>query len=177
MQRSKYQEACLKKSDINEHLPTLLEYASKCDHVTEFGVRKVVSTYALIEAKPKVLRCYDIDYHDNMKIAEAIAVEKGIDIKFIIQNVLDVAIDETDLLFIDTLHTYDQLKSELELHASKVRKYLAFHDVTTFGLSNKKFIDDKGLMPAILEFLEKNKYWRVCKYSYSNNGLLILEKQ
>jgi hypothetical protein len=40
-------------SDINEHLPTLLRYAQECDHITEMGVRWVVSTYAFVVASPK----------------------------------------------------------------------------------------------------------------------------
>ena len=39
-------------SDINEHLPTLRKYAEECDHITEMGVRWIVSTYAFLAAKP-----------------------------------------------------------------------------------------------------------------------------
>ena len=35
------------RSDINEHIPTLLKYAEECDHITEMGVRKGVSLWAL----------------------------------------------------------------------------------------------------------------------------------
>ena len=48
-----YQYKCSSPSDINEHLPTLLRYSQMCDHVTEFGVREPVSTYALMYGKPK----------------------------------------------------------------------------------------------------------------------------
>ncbi len=41
-----YNNLCNEKSDINEHLPTLKRYAEKCDHITEMGVRSVVSTWA-----------------------------------------------------------------------------------------------------------------------------------
>ena len=37
-----------KRSDINEHLPTLHDYASKCESVLELGVRGVISSYAFI---------------------------------------------------------------------------------------------------------------------------------
>lgn len=43
---NKYTTLCKNRSDINEHLPTLYEYANKCDSVFETGVRGVVSTYA-----------------------------------------------------------------------------------------------------------------------------------
>ena len=32
-------------SDINEHLPTIIKYGQECDHITEMGVRGIVSTW------------------------------------------------------------------------------------------------------------------------------------
>ena len=45
---AKYREKCATPSDIFEHLPTLRRYAGQCEHVTELGVRTVVSTWALL---------------------------------------------------------------------------------------------------------------------------------
>jgi hypothetical protein len=39
------QDKTTSSRDICEHLPILAKYASKCNHITEFGVRSVVSTY------------------------------------------------------------------------------------------------------------------------------------
>ena len=47
-------------SDINEHLETIKKYASECKHITEMGVRSVVSTWAFLESKPKRLVSIDI---------------------------------------------------------------------------------------------------------------------
>ncbi len=55
-----YLERCRQPSDINEHLPTIYKYAKLCDSVAEFGVRDVVSTYALAAALPKRLVGVDI---------------------------------------------------------------------------------------------------------------------
>ena len=62
----KLDELAGKKSDINEHLLAINELASGCEHITEFGVRNVVSTWALLAARPKRLVCYDI--HDPITI-------------------------------------------------------------------------------------------------------------
>ena len=35
---------------------------------------------------------------------------------------------------------------------------------------------NKGLMPAVNEFLEKNKNWRIKERFTNNNGLTVLEK-
>ena len=48
-------------SDINEHIPTLIEYASECDTITEMGVRGITSTWAFLGAAPKRLISYDME--------------------------------------------------------------------------------------------------------------------
>lgn len=63
---AKYNAACRgeNSSDIHEHLPTLRALARECDSIAEFGVRGVVSTWALllglIEAGGTVMYCVDI---------------------------------------------------------------------------------------------------------------------
>jgi hypothetical protein len=176
-------------SDINEHLPTLKKYAEQCDHITEFGVRAVVSTWALLMGQPGKLRCFDI--HKDSSIDKAIEAAKdfGIDMKFKEADVLKIEIEPTEMLFIDTLHTYTQLKKELELHSSKVSKFIAFHDVVTYGYKPepsswqtpeimKNYVqNDKGIMTAIEEFLEANQDWQKIEFNTNNNGLLIIGKK
>ena len=49
------------QSDINEHFPAIIELAKECDHITEMGVRTVVSTWAWLAGAPKKgLFSYDI---------------------------------------------------------------------------------------------------------------------
>ena len=50
-----YDTLCNRGSDINEHLPTLKKYSEECDHITEMGVRWLVSTFAFLMGKPKKL--------------------------------------------------------------------------------------------------------------------------
>ena len=45
---NKYNDLCQTSSDINEHLPTLYEYAKKCNSIFEMGIRGCVSSYALV---------------------------------------------------------------------------------------------------------------------------------
>jgi len=44
----KYREKCTQPSDIHEHLPVLRRYTEQCCHITELGVRTVVSTWAFL---------------------------------------------------------------------------------------------------------------------------------
>lgn len=166
---------CEKPTDIHEHLPLLKKYASRCRRVTEMGVREVVSTWALLAANPKVLRCYDLAFHPNMERAENIARMAGIDLRFVIADTTQVEIEPTEFLFIDTLHTYDHLRTELSLHANRVSKYIALHDTNMFGEVGET-PNSKGLTPAIEEFLQAWPKWRMELRLSNNNGLTILKK-
>ena len=174
---NKYQELWDKPSDINEHLPVLKRYAEECEHITEMGVRGIVSTYALLAAKPKKLISYDIKNIHWYEIAEA--VQEHTAFRFIQADVLKIEIEPTEMLFIDTLHNYDQLSVELKLHAPKVSKYLVFHDTTTYAHVGESYdgISRKGLWPAIEEFLEEHPEWSIKERFTNNNGLTILVKE
>lgn len=161
-------------SDINEHLEVLYELAKECDSVTEFWVRNVVSTYALLHWCDNVIS-YDIIKQPEVEIIERQANNEWKNFLFVLWNTMEVDIEETDLLFIDTWHVYNLLSVELELHWNKAKKYLAFHDTTTFG----RIWEDGGewLLKAIIEFLNKNKHWTVKHQYHNNNWLLILERK
>lgn len=178
-----YKTLCLTPSDIYEHLPTLRKYATFSNHITEMGVRNVVSTWAFLAGCPQTLISIDIN-PCPVDYARYLASENGIDFKFIQGDTTKLEIENTDLLFIDTLHAYGQLKLELELHASKVRKHIIFHDTTTFGIQSEcpypsEFGPsyDKGLWPAIEEFLVSNQDWYLKEKFANNNGLTILERR
>lgn len=157
--------------DIEEHLDTLSEYASKCNTVTELGTRALVSTWAFMVAHPKKLitidKVHPSEYGAIQMLNEAnkAAREEFIDFKFILADDLEIQIDETDLLFIDTLHTREQLTKELQLHASKVKKYIIFHDT-----------EIPEMRDTILGFLNKNKEWKIIEDKHNNNGLMVIGK-
>ncbi len=179
--------------DINEHLPKLREYASNCEHITEMGTRFAVSTVAFIIGKPKNFISIDLNYHFFKPFESEInifAKECDVDFKFIEADVLDIEIEETDLLFIDTLHTYNQLSKELRKHEKNVRKWIILHDTITFGERDEDFykngkisnevsnqmVRKRGLYNALLDFLEENKNWVIKEHLVNNNGLTIIER-
>jgi len=69
--------------------------------------------------------------------------------------------DNIDMLYIDTYHSYTQLRAELFIHGPKVKKYISFHDTakTAYG-EHCRFDGDKGLNYAIDEFMEAYPNWR-----------------
>jgi len=187
-----YQMLCEFPSDIYEHLPTLKKYSEQCNTITEFGVRYACATWAFIEASPKKLLCYDINY-DFFKPSEEIINEvcnlKNIDFKFILGDSLKVDIENTDLLFIDTLHTYNQLYLELNKHAENVNKWIILHDTISFGDRDEAIYEHAsniiktettkkvGLVQAVNDFLLNNSDWFIKEVYENNNGLTILERK
>lgn len=170
-----YKAECERYSDINEHLEILYNYASHCDHVTEFGTRHGSSTYAFLYSQPVALHCYDVERLGEVGVFELLAPELEVDFHFHQESTLECTIVETDLLFVDTLHTYDQLKAELTRHANKVQKYIVLHDVVTFGQQGE-LPGTKGLRPAVDEFLAEGKFKKALSLE-NNNGLMILKRK
>ena len=166
-------------SDINQHMETLKKYASLCDHVTELGVRGIVSTWAFLMGNPKRLVSVDIvnpeSIGGNLQEVYDAAKEINVDFEFILGDDLKIELEETDLLFIDTYHMYDHLKKELTLLSPKAKKYIILHDTVTFGTRGQD--GGMGLLPAMTEFLEENKEWKIEEQFFHNNGLTILSKQ
>jgi hypothetical protein len=177
-------------SDINEHIPAIIKYGSECETITEMGVRGIFSTWGWLACSPKWLKCYDL--HNPSKwggdIQSVYDTANAYEIPFSFEekDVLKIEIEETDLLFIDTWHAYDQLKKELELHSNKVKKYICFHDTTSYEFTDEsighenswgKPSSGRGIWPAIEEFLEENKDKWVLKERFkNNNGFTIIER-
>lgn len=170
-----YLLACNTTSDINQNLHILYELAKECDHVTEMGVRTGVSTRAFLNTSAELIS-YDIVLDEGVMKLFEVAKKQNKKAKLIKANVLNITIEETDLLFIDTLHTYEQLKQELKIHGNKSKKYIAFHDTYTFGLKGETKNDNRGLLSAIIEFVIENPHWKFKTYKTKNNGITVLER-
>ena len=108
-------------------------------HITEVGVRNVVSSYAFAKAAMErpgqvVYRAHDLEERPaNTAMTALMRQCSSIDYQFTAGDDLKVPIEDTDFMLIDTWHTYKQLAAELELLAPKVRRYLAFHDTIAFA--------------------------------------------
>jgi hypothetical protein len=169
----KYLQAKSTPSTINEHIETLMQLASECNHVTEFGVQYVVSTWAfLFGCKGKVVS-YDRKTTRNIYVAQRICKEEHIDWTFIQANDLEIEIEPTDMLFIDTFHNGEHLQKELDLHADKARKYIVFHDTVTYGQHGR--LGRLGLWPVVMKFIEKG-VWKIKKHYTNCHGLTVLER-
>ena len=188
--------------DINEHVPTLIEYGLKVTSITEMGVRFGWSTRSFLYARP--MRLLSIDKYPWGSIEQAGGNPQPknfyfehykqlyrniVDFQFILSDTTKMQpIPLTELLFIDTFHHRDCLQKELELHGNQAMKYILLHDTTTFGLRGQAddsliFIDHvttnepgTGLITAIQDFLHKNPHWHVHQVFLQNNGLTVLQR-
>ena len=198
--KSKHEYLSNTTSDINEHLPTLYEYATKCESIIELGVRKCASTWSLIygllnnNSDKKSILVNDILECDINELLHA-TKDLNIVVKYEWINDLELNIDNNvDLTFIDTWHIYGQLKRELNKFSEITNKYIIMHDTTVDAIEGEtlRFSLDAeaqskesgipveeikcGLWRAIEEFLENNQNWKLRERYHNNNGLTILER-
>lgn len=187
-------------SDINEHLPILRKLAQKGSSVTEIGMRApdLVSTWSLLQGlseNPLKKRTFvaignNLPSHENLLLAHKVAKENEISFKFIQSDEKKLDIEPTDLLFIDSLHTYCHLTCELEKFAPNVRNYIVVHDTSEpWGdRDDTEYLGDyseypkeidrtkRGLWPAIVDFLKTHPEWTLKERHLNNHGLTILQR-
>jgi hypothetical protein len=201
--KERYQQLCAEPSDINEHLPTLYRYATECDSVFESGIRGCVSSWALVygllngdnKNLSKLILLNDIDECDIISLLNT-ASSENIKIDYIWKNNLSLELTNTyDLTFIDTWHVYGQLKRELDKFSKITNKYIIMHDTTVDELygetirlnmnSEQQSLEsgfpkeeiNKGVWPAVEEFLKSNPNWVLHERYINNNGLTILKRK
>ena len=196
-----YNKLCRLKTDINEHLPALMKLSSHCQSVVEMGVRSGVSTFAFLQGlrnnhlPGKRLISIDIADVPDIEYIDELASENHVDFSFWKHDSITAPIPEVDLLFIDTWHVYGHLKRELDAHHSKAKKFIVLHDTESYKIESEAAVFktdiaaeckrtgytaeevEKGIGPAVVEFLECHPEWIVGVHFENNNGLTILERK
>jgi hypothetical protein len=168
-----YLDACERDTDIHEHLPIISELTSQCSHVTELGVGWGQSTRAFLRHDIEI-HSYEFMPQPGIREFFEEAKNAGRNVTLHVDDTRKVEIAETDLMLVDSLHIYEQVQKELELHAGKVRKYLLFHDTTLFA--DRGEFGGKGIWPAIQEFIDSHSEWQLVERRHNNNGLTILKR-
>jgi hypothetical protein len=197
-----YNTFVTRTSDINEHLPTLLRYATQCSSVVEFGVRGGASTSALLlglmtdGTTPKKYIGVDISDCPITQTFSDACKDTCIEYTFIKHDSATVDIPTVDLLFIDSWHIYGHLKRELARNVSRVNKFIILHDTTVDEWAGESIRNGwniaqqskdtgypqheicAGLWPAVHEFLHTYAdEWELCERFTNNNGLTILRNK
>ena len=161
-----YIRRCYTRHNIDKHLPLLRHLGSQCETITELGSDIGFSTCAFLAAKPKHLRCVDVFIRPELEEVTQWA-PKGTKVLLEEGSSLEVEPRPCDLLFIDTLHTYDQVRAELERHGDTAAKFLVFHDTVSFP----------EIVPAIREWLSAHPEWIVREWSVIQSGMAVLERR
>ncbi len=196
--QKEYQRVCEMRSDIREHLPLLRDLALECSSVVEIGMREMVSTWAILQGLSENVsdkRSYHgIDIAvpplNTLSLAKKLMKENGVTFVFWPENDMNIDIPFTELLFIDSLHTYCHLSYELEKFSPKVAKYIALHDTSEpWELLDDteyrgdyseypEFIDrtKRGLYPAVEDFLTRHPEWVLHERRFNDHGFTILKR-
>lgn len=170
---TEYNWACVQPSHIHQHLPILKSLADQCSSVTEFGVSKGLSSRAFLVSNAAAIKMFDLVLDHTVAELVQFSIAHGRQVLYQSADTTKLEPQHTDLLFIDTLHNYVQLQSELARHGALVDKFIVLHDTQTFGTIDETH-NGPGLIPAMLEWLAINPSWRVVYHTSLNNGLTVL---
>lgn len=184
-----YSAACSKASAIQPHLPRLRSLATGCEVAIEFGVKRAASSSALLLGAARVISYDVVETKEAVRLAAAVPHRWT----YRIQSSLVAPVLTCDLLFIDSLHTYEQCAAELVRHANAVERWLIFHDTITFGSIGAQGESGQwrwiytpgqpvphealGIRPAIDQLMIRDPSWRIHAHYTNSHGLLVLERQ
>lgn len=193
-----YNYHCQTPSDIYQHIPVLKELAQQCSSVIEIGIRYMVSSWGIFEGlahSPFPNRSYlgiDLAFppKESFDQAKSLAEQNGITFNFLQANDMDIELEQADMLFIDSLHTYCHLTYELETFSPKIRKFITMHDTSApwGNQDDDQYTGDyseypaqydrykRGLWPAVEDFLKRHPEWTLQERRLNNHGFTILRR-
>lgn len=164
--------------DMNQHADTLKAYADKpgVRRITEFSKRPM-TTALWLTTNPEKVTSYQLT---NSGMIDRTLEVMGYDPEFSLQ--LGVTsdqvpeIEETDLLLIDSTHTYETLTRELTDFAPKVTSYIILHDTAAYGYAGQDG-SNKGLLDALADYLMEHTEWTVVHDVPEQFGLVVISKR
>ena len=140
--------------------------------------------------------------HENIETINKLANTAEINYEFIQKSSLEITINPADILFIDSWHCYGQLIRELDKHHRQIKKAILIHDTSLFEHESEvslmpfrwanpnkpenmeivaksefeKYELERGLWPAVEDFLIDNPEWGIKERFTNCNGLTILQR-
>lgn len=152
------------------------KYMKDCNSYMELGTHQGGTASTALLCKPKSIMLVDKDMSRFKKVLEKIAIQysKDNDIDF---NVIEEDSTSqrtrfnTDMLVIDSYHSSNHMKKELETHGDNVNKYILAHDTS---IINGKYND--SLYVCLNNFANVN-VWEVIERGITNVGYTVLKKK
>jgi hypothetical protein len=163
--------------DLNEHLDTIAKYAGKVDRVTAITKRRE-TVIGLMAGKPKNIHVYDTEQDELYERVHEWAAAEDVIEKLSVTAIQDfnlARIEPTDLLFIDTIHSAEQLSSELQRFAPNVSRFLIIRGTGNFA----EISEDRrqpGLLVALRDFMKANPEWSVIEHRMNQYGMTVLSR-
>jgi predicted O-methyltransferase YrrM len=140
MSQSRYDETRTRSSDIQDHLPYFVDLCitHNIQTVIELGVRGGISTAAWLWGLEQTGgHLYSVDIDPAPYEADNWTFIQGDDL-----IIADQLPDEADVIFVDTSHTYEQTKAEIELYLPRTRKFMLFHDTDVAEFGVRRALDE-----------------------------------
>lgn len=162
---------------VAKYMDTFYSFAKNCNgHIAEIGVNKIVSAWCWAKAAPKKITLCDTRLFERANSEEngrcldsyvKLCNEQGTEVVLEEKDSLTMDLKDVDLLFIDGLHTYDQVSKELAKFSEHVKKYIIFHDTILYK---------KDVGKAANEFLKNNNDWGIAWAEDNHPGIMIIER-
>ena len=196
--RQQYEIARVTPSDIHEHLGLLRLLAHQCASAVEIGVKGMGSTWGILKglsedtSEPRSYLGIDTGPHPAavLRYAKKVAEECGIAFDVLQVSELNADIGTTDLLFINSFHTYTHLMYELETFSPKVAKFIAlpYTNIPSAYFNDPAYLGDysefpclydplkRGIWLAMEDFLKRHREWALYERRFNNNGFTVLRR-
>jgi len=179
-----------KTTEARECCSIIRKYMSQCDTVIEFGTRggitAVTILQALIDQKRKFrgrLLGVDLISDSSIEKISEIADKVGVSFQFWNGHTKDFPRTECDGFLWDTFHCAGNLKTDLDLNSPHIHKFIIIIGTAVDGITSeaiRRNLDTelvanelrisadgvkKGLLSAIVEFLQENSEWvKECEF-------------
>lgn len=193
-------------SDINEHLNTMVNYVKEGDSVLALCWQGTQTYWTIAhgllfnKSETKKTMIYNNIFNFDMEEFTNVTRHlKNLSVTFTKADFFQFEFPENapqtvDTLFIDSWHVYGCMKRELSKYAPKTNKYIMLHDTTVdewdgetlrcnlnADEQSKKYDlpiyeINRGIWPAIQEFLNDNPQWVLKERFTNNNGFTVLER-
>lgn len=158
--------------DLNQHMPMLRELASECESVCEFSKRRESAAVWIVSGTKKV-ELHNLELQDSDLRAAVEEAKDRVSIKADNGNTLQINdIDDCDLLFFDSVHHADRLRTELSKFAASVSKFIVVRGTGNFGVTAEG--GGEGLFAAMREFVFDNPQWFVYYHTSTQYGITVL---
>lgn len=199
-----YQSIRKKSSPTQYWMPILEDLASECRTILELGAKKSMVTWALLHGlciqsslSRSKLKFYILNDTQSFNVNDLIRLTEthGVLLEFYWQD--DLTLDvrrRVDMVVIDTIRIYAHLKLELQKFSQVAERFLVILNTVIYGTEGEFVHDkkqthricsmygysehdvDRGLMPAIAEFLETSNDWSIHEVSRQGHGMVVLIK-